>query len=221
MHPYIKPLEKLFKTNANPDIAPGMSKYMRNLFPFLGIMTPLRKDLIKEFYAEHGLPEIKDLKRIIKDLWTLPQREFQYAALGIAGRTHKEWKEDLIPLFEYLIKTKSWWDTIDGIAPSLAGKYFLKFGVDEEVTDRWIESTNFWFQRSAIIFQLKYKELTDEKLLYRYIKRRAGEDEFFVRKAIGWALREHARRNPESVRKFVNEVNLKPLSVKEALKHIG
>lgn len=221
MHPYIKPLEKLFKANADPERAPAMSKYMRNLFDYWGIMSPVRKELEKEFIGEYGLPEIKDLKKIMKDLWALPQREYQYAGLGIAARTHKEWKQDLIPLFEYLIKTKSWWDTIDGIAPSLAGKYFLKFGIDEEVTDKWINSDNFWFQRSAIIFQLKFKEQTDEKLLYRYIKKRAGENEFFVRKAIGWALREHARRNPESVRKFVANNPLKPLSVKEALKHIG
>lgn len=221
MHPYIKPLEKLFKANANKQLAPGMSKYMRNLFPFYGIMTPLRKQLMKEFYSEYGLPEIKDLNKIMKDLWLLPQREFQYAGLSIAVRTHKHWKEGMVPLFEYLIKTKSWWDTVDGIAPSLAGKYFLKFGIDEEVTDKWIESDNFWFQRSAIIFQLKFRDMTDEKLLYRYIKRRKNEDEFFIRKAIGWALREHAKRNPESVRKFVSQNDLKPLSIKEALKHIG
>jgi 3-methyladenine DNA glycosylase AlkD len=221
MHSYIKPLEKLFKANANKELAPAMSKYMRNLFPFYGIMTPLRKQLMKEFYSEYGLPEIKDLNKVMKDLWALPQREFQYAGLSIASRTHKHWKEGMVPLFEYLIKTKSWWDTVDGIAPGLAGKYFLKFGVDEEVTDKWIESDNFWFQRSAIIFQLKFGDMTDEKLLYRYIKRRKNEDEFFIRKAIGWALRQYAYVNPESVKKFVAKNDLKPLSVKEALKHIG
>ncbi len=221
MHPYIKPLEKLFKANADKKKAPDMERYMRDQFQFWGLVSPVRKELEKQFIAEYGLPEIKDLKKITKEMWGLPQREYQYTAINIAARTHKLWKQDLIPLFEYLITTKSWWDTVDGVAPSLAGKYFLKFGIDEQITDRWLQSDNFWLQRSAIIFQLKFKEKTDEKLLYRYIKRRAGEDEFFVRKAIGWALREHAKRNPESVRKFVNTTNLKPLSIKEALKHIG
>ncbi len=221
MHPYIKPLEKLFKAKADPERAEKMSRYMRNKFDYWGIMSPVRKEVEREFLAEYGLPEIKDIKKITKDLWSLPQREYQYTAIHIASRLHKEWKQDLIPLFEYLIKTKSWWDTVDGVAPSLAGKYFLKFETDEDVTDRWIESDNFWFQRSAIIFQLKFRDKTDEKLLYRYIKRKAGEDEFFIRKAIGWALREHARRNPESVRNFVSNTKLKPLSIREALKHIG
>ena len=221
MHPYIKPLEKLFKSKADPERAEKMSQYMRNQFKYWGIMSPVRKELEREFIGEYGLPEAKDLKKISKDLWALPQREYQYTALLLLSRTKRRWNDDMIPLFEYLIKTKSWWDTVDGVAPSLAGYYFRKFGGTKEVTGRWIESDNFWFRRAAIIFQLKYRHNTDEKLLYSYIKKCNHEDEFFIRKAIGWSLREYAKWNPQSVKKFVASTKLKPLSVREALKHIG
>ena len=221
MHPYIKPLEKTFKSKADPERAEKMSQYMRNQFDYWGIMSPVRKELEREFINEYGLPEMKDLKKITKDLWSLPQREYQYTAILIVSRMKRYWKDDMIPLFEYLIKTKSWWDTVDGVAPSLAGHYFKKFGGAKEVTGRWIESDDFWFRRSALIFQLKYRNTTDEKLLYSYIKKCNHEDEFFIRKAIGWSLREYAKWNPESVRKFVANTKLKPLSIKEALKHIG
>jgi 3-methyladenine DNA glycosylase AlkD len=221
MHTYIKPLEKLFKSKANPERAEKMSQYMRNQFDYWGIMSPIRKELERQFISENGPPDIKDLKKITKELWSLPQREYQYTALLLLYRTKRIWREDMIPLFEYLIKTKSWWDTVDGIGPSLAGYYFQKFGGTKETTGKWIESDNFWFRRSALIFQLKYRDKTDEKLLYSYINKCNHEDEFFIRKAIGWALREHAKRNPESVRKFVANTKLKPLSIREALKHIG
>ena len=221
MHPYIKPLEKTFKSKADPERAEKMSQYMRNQFDYWGIMSPVRKELEREFINEYGLPEMKDLKKITKDLWSLPQREYQYTAILIVSRMKRYWKDDMIPLFEYLIKTKSWWDTVDGVAPSLAGHYFKKFGGAKEVTGRWIESDDFWFRRSALIFQLKYRNTTDEKLLYSYIKKCNHEDEFFIRKAIGWSLREYAKWNPESVWKFVANTKLKPLSIKEALKHIG
>jgi 3-methyladenine DNA glycosylase AlkD len=220
MHTYLKPLEKYFKSKANPERAEKMSQYMRNQFKYWGIMSPIRKELESQFISEYGLPDIKDMKKITKELWALPQREYQYTALLILSRTKRNWKEDMIPLFEYLIKTKSWWDTVDGIAPSLSGYYFQKYGGAKEITGKWIESNNFWFRRSALIFQLKYRDKTDEKLLFSYIKKCNHEDEFFIRKAIGWALREHAKRNPESVRKFVANTQLKPLSIKEALKHI-
>ncbi|TAE07534.1 MAG: DNA alkylation repair protein [Bacteroidetes bacterium] len=126
-----------------------------------------------------------------------------------------------LELVESLIITNSWWDSVDYLAPRIAGKLFSRFPEQiERYTSRWIESDNFWLQRSAIIFQLAYKTKTDSALLFAYVERRKDSKEFFIQKAIGWALRQYARSAPQAVRDFVNHTDLAPLSRREALKHL-
>ena len=120
-----------------------------------------------------------------------------------------------------LIVKKSWWDTIDVLSPRIIGDMFSRNnGLVDLFADQWIEDENIWLQRSAILYQLYHKDKTDEERLFRYIVRRADSKEFFVQKAIGWALRQYAKTRPESVRDFVASHNLKPLSKREALKHL-
>ena len=219
MHNYIKQLVEIFQQNANPKNAEPMSKYMKNLFPYLGIKTPERRELLKHFFKEHGFPEISDLKQIITDLWELPEREFQYCAVGLLNKFKEKLDKDIIDLYEYLITTKSWWDTVDGIAIWLVGSLFKKYPeMIKHYTEKWLNSGNIWLQRTVILFQLNYKDKTDEMLLGTSIMKLAGSKEFFIQKAIGLALREYSKTDAQAVINFVKNNELAPLSKREALK---
>jgi 3-methyladenine DNA glycosylase AlkD len=222
MHPYIKPLITLFEQNADPSQAPSMKKYMRDQFEYLGIKTPQSVALQKEFYAEHGLPEITELDSILRDLWSLPQREFQYVGGGLLGRLADQLPPEFADTMEYLITTKSWWDTVDSIAGGTVGVHFKRYpAVRKKYLARWRKSENFWLRRTTILFQLNYKAETDFDLLCDLIKENLGSKEFFINKAIGWALRQYARTDPKAVKKFVNVTKeLNPLSRREAMKHL-
>jgi len=216
---YLTPLYKLFLENGNPANAEPMAKYMKNRFPYLGIKTPRRKELLKDFYEENGLPEMQELKQITLDLWDFPEREFQYVAIGLLRKFTKKWDEDFINLFEQLIITKSWWDTVDGLASWMVGKHFTRFPeIRDTYIDRWMKSGNMWLQRTCLLFQLSYKEKTDEMLMGSIIMALNGSDEFFINKAIGWILREYSKTDAHAVINFVENNELAPLSNREALK---
>jgi len=222
VHPYIVPLKTLFEKNADPVQAAPMKKYMRDQFAYLGIKTPQSVALQKEFYVEHGLPEITELDPILRDLWSLPQREFQYVAVGLLGRCDKQIPAKFIKTVEYLIITKSWWDTVDSIAGGIVGVHFKRFpDVREKYLSKWRASENFWLRRTTILFQLGYKQETDFDLLCEIIRENLGSQEFFINKAIGWSLRQYARIYPIAVKKFVKATPLHPLSQREALKHLS
>lgn len=219
MHSYLIPLVKMYRENADPINAKPMTKYMKNLFPYLGIKTPVRKELFKDFVREFGLPEMSDLKQITLELWELPEREFQYTAIGLIRKFVNKWDEDFINLFEKLIITKSWWDSVDGIASWLVGEHFKKFpDLRDKYIDKWMKSGNMWLQRTCLIFQLNYKEKTDEMLMGSIIMALIGNKEFFINKAIGWALREYSKTDADAVMNFVERNDLSNLSKREALK---
>jgi len=219
MHNYIKPLVKSFKANTNPANAEPMAKYMKNHFPYLGIKTPLRKELFRDFIKENGLPEISNLKQIILDLWDLPEREYQYIAIGLLRKFSKKWDEDFIDLFETLIITKSWWDSVDGLASWMIGTHFKRFPhLRDKYIDKWMRSGNMWLQRTCLLFQLGYKEKTDEMLMGSIIMALNGSKEFFINKAIGWILREYSKTDGQAVINFVENNDLSNLSKREALK---
>lgn len=221
MHPYIVPLIELFQKNADPSQAAPMKKYMRDKFEYLGIKTPQSAALQKEFYAEHGLPEVSEIDSILRDLWALPQREFQYIGLGLLDKLEKKLPAQIIKTIEYLIVTKSWWDTVDAIAGRTAGTHFRRFPqVREKYLPKWRASTNIWLRRTAILFQLNYKKETDFELLCDIIRENLDSKEFFINKAIGWSLRQYARVDPKAVKKFVSSTQLHPLSRREAMKHL-
>jgi 3-methyladenine DNA glycosylase AlkD len=221
MHPYVVSLKELFEKNADPVQAAPMKKYMRDQFEYLGIKTPQNVALQKTFYTEYGLPEITELDPILRDLWSLPQREFQYVAVGLLGKFEEQLPADFIDTIEYLIITKSWWDTVDSIAGNTVGVHFKRYpAVEKKYLAKWRKSDNFWLRRTTILFQLNYKQETDFDLLCEIIRENLNSKEFFINKAIGWALRQYARVNPRAVKKFVKPTPLHPLSRREAMKHI-
>jgi len=222
MHNYIKPLVKLFNANVNPANAEPMAKYMKNLFPYLGIKTPKRKELFRSFIKENGLPEISDLKQIVSNLWDLPEREFQYVAIGLLKKFSGKWDEDFIELFEQLIITKSWWDSVDGLASWMVGEHFKRFPhLRNKCIDRWMKSENMWLQRTCLLFQLGYKDKTDKILMESVIVALNGSKKFFINKAIGWILREYSKKDAQAVINFVENNELSNLSKREALKWLN
>jgi 3-methyladenine DNA glycosylase AlkD len=212
-------LQKLLSQNVHPENSIHMKRYMKDQFEFFGINSVERKELTRKFFTAQGIPSKHDYKEVIRELWDLPQREFQYAALDILEHLVKKRIQVKIELLEYLIMTKSWWDTVDWMATRIVGVCFRQNPeLITQTYSRWMEIDNIWLQRVCILFQLKYKEKTDVKLLFSTIQELSGSEEFFIQKAIGWALREQLKIDPAVVQKFVDENELAPLSRREALK---
>ncbi|HET9914219.1 MAG TPA: DNA alkylation repair protein [Anaerolineales bacterium] len=221
MHPYVALLKPLFEQHADPVQAGPMKKYMRDQFEYLGIKSPQFKVLMKEFITSNGIPPIKDLDVILRELWSLPQREFQYVATSLLSRSENDLPAKFIKTIEYLLVTKSWWDTVDTISGGTLGVHFRRFPeVREKYLAKWRASDNFWLRRATILFQLNYKKETDFDLLCEIIRENLNSKEFFINKAIGWSLRQYARIDPKAVKRFVNTTPLHPLSRREAMKHL-
>jgi 3-methyladenine DNA glycosylase AlkD len=218
---FVQKLEQLFEANRDEQNAVPMKRYMRDQFEYFGIKSPLRKELLRQFLNENGKPSIEDLQQIVQSLWDNPHREMQYVAMDIMQKLANKLDESFLPFLEKLILQKSWWDTVDWLAPNGIGRIFQKHPQQiKTITERWVQSDNFWLQRSSIIFQLKYREQTDQQLIFDYILYRAESREFFIRKASGWALRQYSKYNAKAVIEFIqnHEDILSNLTKKEGLK---
>ena len=208
-----------FRENANEKIAHEMSAYMHDMFPFLGIKKPERAALQKSF-----LKAVKKATSIdwvfVDECWTL-EREFQYLALDYLRVVQALLTPDDIPRLHNLAVTKSWWDTVDFI-DSLVGDIALRFPEVNSVILEWSTDENIWLRRIAIDHQLQRKTRTDTALLEQIIVNNLGQKEFFINKAIGWALREYSKVNSEWVLAFVDKYRdkLAPLSIREASKYL-
>jgi 3-methyladenine DNA glycosylase AlkD len=217
----IEILAALFEENRNEENAGPMKKYMKDHFPFLGIKSPLRKELEKQFFKETGILKEPFDKDFVTGLWVKDEREYHYTAITYIGKFIKKLPKEVISFLEKLITTNSWWDSVDSIAP-LVGELARKYPeIIEETINGWSVDDNYWLRRSAILFQLKYKQQTNEALLYEYIVKNADSKEFFIQKAIGWALREYSKTNPVSVKEFIERNKLAPLSIREGSKYVS
>lgn len=219
---YFKSLTRIFEQHAIPDQVDPMRRYMKNRFDFYGLKSPARKLIIKDYVKENGIPEGEKLQQLVELMWDHPKREMQYTALDLMEKRLRKLDISFLPFFEKLILKKSWWDTVDWLAPKGVGTLLQKY--PEQIIhypDSWNRSENIWLQRSTILFQLKYKDCTDFELLKKYIVNTAESKEFFVRKGAGWALREYAKTAPQLVSEFVNQHknDLSGLTIREALKH--
>lgn len=219
---FIKNISAVFEKNANKEIAEGQKTYLKNQFDFFGISAPKRREIQKQFLIKKNLPPKKNLKKLVKTLWELPQREYQHFGLELTQKYIKEFEKQDLELFIFMVTNKSWWDTIDFVSPRLIGEYFKLFPIQKkEYIQKWLDSGNIWLQRSSILFQLKYKENLDTDLLSYIINSLLGSKEFFINKAIGWILREYSKINPDWVINFSNKTNLSNLSRKEAQRLIS
>ena len=219
---YLNPLKLAFKKAANKQNAIGMKAYMLNQFEFYGIKTPERDAIVTSFLKTNRIQEEPLLKEVVQYMWDREEREWQYAAIDVFKSHRLLWKSRSIQLIQYCLTHKSWWDTVDGIGSDWIPTYFLIFPEKQiSVTQKWNRSNNMWLQRSCILFQRSYNKNTNIQLLSEYIQQHQLSKEFFIQKAIGWALREYSKTNPEWVKSFVESQNLAPLSKREALKKIN
>lgn len=219
---FITKLENAFKEKNNPENALAMAKYMRNHFSFFGIKTEDRRQIFKTLCKENQSEISEKPRAIALELYSKTQRELHYCAIEILIKQLKgNYKKEDIQLIEKCIVTNSWWDSVDTIAKYILGEYLLEFAFEtENVIERFSNSENMWLNRSAILYQLGYKQKTNFDLLQSECEKHKNSNEFFIQKAIGWALREYAKTNPLAVINYVTKTNLKPLSRKEALKNI-
>ncbi len=222
MNAYYDDILAVLEENADTSLVLPMKQYMRNKFEFYGIKAPLRKELVKELIQEKGKLPFEELKDVVALLWVNPHREAQYFAMDLMTKTKKQFTLEDISFFEELIVTKSWWDTVDWLAPHGIGTILLKHPEKTPIyTQKWIASDNIWLQRTAILFQLKYKEQIDLNLAFQLILQRADSTEFFVQKAAGWLLREASKRFPAEINTFITSNKLPNLTIREGLKWLN
>ena len=204
----------------NEEQAQKMSKYMLNKFEYIGIKTPERRKIFKNFFSEYKNEEKIDWEFVNK-CWENKYREFQYVAADYLKNMKDKLTIDDIPKLKQFILKKSWWDTIDNLDMTI-GALALKDSNVNKILLEWSLDENIWLRRIAIDHQLLRKEKTNTELLEKILKNNLGQAEFFINKAIGWALRDYSKISPEWVKNFIeeNKENMAKLSIKEASKYL-
>ncbi|NOI79588.1 DNA alkylation repair protein [Vibrio tubiashii] len=222
MHPWNASVKTALEPLANHDNALQMKSYMRGQFQFYGIQSTQRREALKSLFAKQQLPSDKELPVIVKELWQLPEREFQMIAVDLLIKRKKLLPATFLTELEWLITSKSWWDTVDMLATHIAAALFSHHPKETlEYLERWRHSDNIWLRRTAILYQLKFKQQTDEKRLFETIKENQTDNEFFIQKAIGWALREYSKTNATAVVEFIEQQGISGLAKREGLKWLS
>ena len=206
--------------NRNELLAESMSKYMQDKFRFLGVRGATRTEIYKKYF-----PDARKSKAIdwdfIENCWNKEEREFQYVVVYYLKAMQRFLKREDISRLKYLIVTKSWWDSVDLLA-KVVGSLVIRIEGYDQIMLEWSEDSNIWLRRAAILYQLSLKDKVDEQILDKILVNNLGDNEFFINKAIGWALRDYSKFNPEWVREFIkiNKDNMANLSIREARKYI-
>ena len=219
---FIIKIKESFEANADVAYGQKQSAYLKNNFPCYGIQTQDRREILNNCYILHK-EEIKtNFRNICWELYQFPHREMHQVAIDIfIKEVKKNYQIEDIILIEKLITTHSWWDSVDTLAKYAVGGYLLAFPEKTyPIIEAFSNSENMWLNRTAILFQLGYKSKTNFDILISECEKHKLSDEFFIQKAIGWALREYASVNPNGVLEYVNHANLKSLSKKEAVRKI-
>jgi 3-methyladenine DNA glycosylase AlkD len=215
-------LVRIFSAAREPDRAVKAAAYMRDQFAFLGFSMPTQRALARTVVAGLPTPTEDELRATALACWALEEREYQYFACDFLRTHHTVPGPEFLETARTLITTKSWWDTVDPLATRFVGDLVRLHPLLTGVMDAWSADDNMWLVRTAILHQLHYGTATDTERLFGYCERQATHPDFFVRKAIGWALRHYARTDPVAVRAFVDthRDRLSPLSIREATKHL-
>ena len=219
---FVTTIKQQFEANENVGYGQKQSDYLKNHFPFYGIPTTKRREILKDALLLHKEEVSTNFRSICWELYQLPQREMHHAAIDIfLKEIKKKYQIEDIVLIEKLLLTNSWWDSVDTLAKYALGGYLETFPDKKyEIIEAFSNADSMWLNRTAIIFQLGYKKSTDFELLRSECEKHKHSTEFFIQKAIGWALREYGSVNPTAVLNYVNSTNLKPLSKKEAIRKI-
>ena len=218
-------IEERLRRLADPGRAAPMQAYLLNQFAFLGLPAPVRRLAVKDLVAQ----PVRDAGTVLataEQLWRLPEREFRYTAIDVLRRHRRLLGRAHLPAIRQLLLTDPWWETVDGVA-AVVGAIMRDEPRTEAgaqcLMDDWVVDASMWVRRVAMLHQLGWRLDTDQRRLAAYSLSLASEGEFFIRKAIGWALRDYARWHPEFVRNFVtgNRDALSSLTVREACRKLG
>ena len=212
--------------HADPGRAPGMQAYMKSAMPYRGVPSPLQRQIYRRLFAAHPLPDARAWRAAVLSLWRgAAFREERYAAIELlqAKRYAAHQTLDALDLFEEIVVDGAWWDTVDAVATHGLGALLKKYPRPMRRTLlAWSRDPHLWKRRSAIICQVGFKKDTDLELLYAAIEPNLADKDFFIRKAIGWALRAYAWTDAREVVRYVREHEhaLSGLSRREALKNV-
>jgi 3-methyladenine DNA glycosylase AlkD len=226
VHPIVDALRAALAESSDPVAARSMQKYMKSAMPFRGVAKPARRKLLRVTVAAHPLAGAAELRAAATELWAGAEyREERYLALSLLAlpKHAKLLDPSWIPLLREWVVSGAWWDFTDEIASRRIGPLLRAHPAELTPTLKgWADDPDLWLRRTAVICQLGSGPATDIDLLTAAIEANATDPDFFLRKGIGWALRQHARTDPEWVREFVAEhPQLSPLTRREALKHLG
>jgi 3-methyladenine DNA glycosylase AlkD len=212
-----------FRARADPERAGPMAAYMKTAMPFYGVTKPDRVPVYREMKKRFAPASRREYEAGVRALWRLGRREERYAAIEYARQGDDFVTVESLPLYERLVREGAWWDLVDDIAIRLAGRALLKQRAKvRPVMRRWIDHEHLWVRRAALLCQIGHKQHTDQRQLFGHCLRRAAESEFFIRKAIGWALRDYSYTAPEAVRDFLaaHREQLSGLSLREGAKQL-
>lgn len=214
-------IKDAFETLRDSAKAAQMSAYMRNRFKFYGIQTPQRRRAYKSVLAAEKKNGAVDWK-LLDQCWNDEYREFQYFVKDYLAAMQRFLKYEDVPAIERYIRSKQWWDTIDGL-DRIVGRIAFTDSRINNLMLKWSEDNDFWVRRVAIDHQLCRKLDTDVELMEKILTNNFGSSEFFINKAIGWSLRDYSKSNPEWVRNFLtrHSARMSPLSIREASKYLA
>jgi len=223
MQPITKYIKSELERQSNASKAPRMQAYMKTVQPFYGVQSKLRKQIFRDAIRKYPIQSQKEWERVILELWNGTHREEMYQALEVAERYKKYHDESTWQLFEHLLRSATNWDTVDWLSSNLIGRLVEKYRHFEKELWEWSDDDNYWVRRASLLAHLKHKEKINIKLLSQTILKFAHEKEFFIRKAIGWVLRQYSYTDPDWVIQFIenHENKLSGLSKREALKAIN
>lgn len=216
-------VQRHFEAAADPERATPMQRYMRDQFVFYGIGAAERRDILRRVWSEHPVPtQPAELEALVRHWMARPQREWHQSSVTAMRRAGRSLSEESWPAVHHVATTHAWWDTVDELAKNVAGRIVKNAPDQVSVMDGWVRSDDMWVARVAILHQLGFAASTDTARLFAYCDLRAGETDFFFRKAIGWALRQYAHHDPDAVREYVESRRdrLSPLSIREATRHL-
>lgn len=213
-------LQAAFEAHRDPERAKPMAAYMRDQFEFYGIPTPVRTRLCRQVFKEAKRAGLIDWA-FVDACWADTHREFQYVACDYLIALHQQLGIEDVPKLLTYVQTKQWWDTIDRL-DRIIGNIGLKDDRIDDVMRAWSTEDDFWVRRIAIDHQLLRKDRTNTELLETILVNNFGSHEFFINKAIGWALRDYSKTNPDWVRNFIDRHRdqMAALSIKEGSKYI-
>jgi 3-methyladenine DNA glycosylase AlkD len=219
----VQRVTQALRAHANPQLALQMKAYLRGQFEFLGIQTPTRRQACKPLLQPSTDPA--QLLQIAHALWRLPEREYRYVAIDVLAKNVALFQPHDLPSLKTLLQNGAWWETVDGLSGVIGDVVRLKqqhSPSPQSVMDTWLDDEDFWVRRSAMIHQLGWRLQTDTERLSHYALKLSGESEFFIRKAIGWALRDYAKWHPEWVARFMAQhgSSFSGLTRREALKNL-